>query len=111
MKNLDNMNCEKYFIVDRSNYTPGHGYKIVRKHVNSHEAINFFNRVISTWNGLSPDIVNCDAVEKELHRFVRVDMLAAYLVSIASSVVRPVFCEVLIAIIVVDVCHYFQNLD
>ena len=35
----------------------------VRKHVNSHEAMNFFfNRVISKWNGLSPDIVNCDNV-------------------------------------------------
>ena len=33
MKNIDNMDCDKYFIVDLSNYTRGHGYKIVRKHV------------------------------------------------------------------------------
>ena len=54
MKTIDNMGCDKYFTVDRLNYTRGHGYKRVRKHVNSHEAMNFFfNRVISTWNGLS----------------------------------------------------------
>ena len=58
------MDCDKYFTVDRSNYTRGYGYKIVRKPVNSHEAMNFFfNRVIRTWNGLSPDIVNCDNVD------------------------------------------------
>ena len=31
-----------------------------------------------------------DSVEKEVYRFVRIDMLADYLVSVSSSVVRPV---------------------
>ena len=52
-----------------------------------------------------------DSVEKEVQRFVRIDMLADYLVSVSSSVVRPVYYELLIAIHVVNAFHYFKNLD
>ena len=51
-----------------------------------------------------------DSVEKDVLRFLRVDMLADYLVSVSSSVVRQVYYEVLIAIHVVNVFHYFENL-
>ena len=42
LRNIDNIDCDKYFKVHQTNYTRGHGYKI-RKHVNSHEAMNFFS--------------------------------------------------------------------
>ena len=63
-----------------------------------------------TMSGLSPFHVLM-TVEKEVHRFVRVDMLADNLVSVSTSVVRLVYYEVLIAIHVVNVFHYFENLD
>ena len=83
-------------------------------------AISLFHRAVP-FKGI--DIVAIDniwsesipfadsSVEKEVHRFMRVDMLAHYLVSMSSSVVRPVYCEVLIAIHAVDVFHYFESLD
>ena len=61
-----------------------------------------------TMSGLSPFHVLMTLEKKFI---VRVDMFADYLVSVSSSVVRPVYYEVLIAIHVVNVFHYFENLD
>ena len=52
-----------------------------------------------------------NSVEKEVHRFVRVDIIAKYLSTMSSNVVRLVYYEVPIAIHIANVFHYFENLD
>ena len=64
IKGIDNMDCSKYFTIDRSNYTRGNGCKIVGKSFNSHESKNyFFHRVVNLWNGLPRDVIDCDTVQ------------------------------------------------
>ena len=64
IKGVDNMNCNKYFNIDRTNYTRGHGCKIIGKSFNSHESKNFFfNRVVNIWNGLPQNVVDCTTVD------------------------------------------------
>ena len=58
-----NLNIEKYFTIDQSNYTRGNGHKIIGKRFQSHEAKHFFfNRVVNVWNKLPSSVVNCDTV-------------------------------------------------
>ena len=69
IKGIDNMDCTKYFTIDRSNYTRGNGCKIVGKYFNSHESKNyFFNRVVNLWNGLPREVIDCNTVETFKHR-------------------------------------------
>ena len=64
IKGIDNMDCSKYFTIDRSNYTRGNGCKIVGKAFNSHESkIFFFHRVVNLWNGLPREVIDCNTVE------------------------------------------------
>ena len=46
IKGIDNMDCSKYFTIDRSNYTRGNGCKIVGKSFNSHESQHYSGCVI-----------------------------------------------------------------
>ena len=64
IKGIDNVNCNKYFTIDRSNYTRGNGCKIIGKAFNSHESKNFFfNRVVNLWNGLPREVIDCNTVD------------------------------------------------
>ena len=64
IKGIDNMDCSKYFTIDRSNYTRGNGCKIVGKAFNSNESKhNFFHRVVNLWNGLPREVIDCNTVE------------------------------------------------
>ena len=64
IKGLDNMAVDKYFTIDRSDYTRGNGYKIIRKRFQSNEAKHFFfNRVVNIWNKLPGNVVDCNTIE------------------------------------------------
>ena len=69
IKGIDNMDCSKYFTIDRSNYTRGNGCKIVGRSFNSHESKHFFfHRVVNLWNGLPREVIDCNTVETFKHR-------------------------------------------
>ena len=64
IRGIDNMDCNKYFSIDNSNYTRGNGCKIIGKPFNSNESKNFFfNRIVNLWNGLPRDVVECNTVD------------------------------------------------
>merc|ERR1711917_138856 len=63
MKGHDNMEVDKYFTLDHSDYTRGNGYKIIGKRFQSNEAkYFFFNRVVNIWNKLPRSVVDCNTV-------------------------------------------------
>ena len=65
----DNLATDKYFTIDRSNYTRGNGFKIIGKRFHSNEAKHFFfNRVVNIWNKLPRNMVDCTSVETFKHR-------------------------------------------
>jgi hypothetical protein len=64
IKGIDNMDCNKYFTINHSNYTRGNGCKIIGKQFKSHESKNFFfNRVVNLWNGLPREVIECNSVD------------------------------------------------
>lgn len=64
MRGIDNMDCNKYFSIDKSNYTRGNGCKIIGKSFNSNESKNFFfNRIVNLWNGLPRGVIECSTVD------------------------------------------------
>ena len=64
----DNMIVDKYFTIDRSNYTRRNGFKIIGKRFQSNEAKHFFfNRVVNIWNKLPSNVVDCTLVETFKH--------------------------------------------
>ena len=64
IKGIDNMDCNKYFTIDHSNYTRGNGCKIVGKAFGSHESKNhLFHRVVNPWNRLPRDVIDCNTVD------------------------------------------------
>ena len=68
IKGIDNMDCNKYFSIDHSNYTRGNGCKIIGKSFNSYESKNFFfNRIVNLWNGLPRDVIECNTVDTFKH--------------------------------------------
>jgi hypothetical protein len=63
IKGIDNMAADKYFNIDRSNFTRSNGYKIIGNRFNCIDSKKiFFNRVVNLWNKLPRDIVNCNTV-------------------------------------------------
>ena len=64
IRGIDNMDYNKYFTINNSNYTRGNGCKIIGKSFNSNESKNFFfNRIVNLWNGLPRDVIECSSVD------------------------------------------------
>ena len=71
IRGIDNMDCNKYFSIDNTNYTRGNGCKINGKSLTrkSNESKNFFfNRIVNLWNGLPRDVIECNTVDTFKHR-------------------------------------------
>ena len=71
---IDNIEANKFFVVDHRQETRGHNKKIrkkachldVRKHA-------FSNRVVNFWNGLPQEVVECESLvtfKKKLDRYM-----------------------------------------
>ena len=62
-KSLDNVETNKFFIVDHGRETRGHNKKIRKKtcHLDIRKN-SFSNRVVNFWNGLPQEVVSCDSL-------------------------------------------------
>ena len=62
-KGHDNLDINKYFTLDQSNFTRNNGYKLIGQPFVSFESKHFFfNRVVNVWNQLPREIVNCSTI-------------------------------------------------
>jgi len=63
-KGYSNLDVNKYFVIDHSNFTRNNGCKIVGKRFQSLETKHFFfNRVVNIWNKLPSETVNSNLIE------------------------------------------------
>ena len=64
VKGIENIDVEKYFMLDTSNTTRCNGYKIVGKRFQTNEAKYFFSDcVVNIWNGLPSNVIDCSTTE------------------------------------------------
>ena len=63
LKGHDDLDIDKYFTLDHSNFTRNNGYKLIGKPLGSYESKHFFfNRVVNVWNQLPREVVSCNTI-------------------------------------------------
>ena len=72
IKGHDELDVDKYFTLDRSNFTRNNGYKLIGQPLGSFESKHFFfNRVVNIWNKLPREVVNCNTIQTFKNRLDR----------------------------------------
>ena len=72
LKGFDNLDADKFFTLDLSNFTRNNGYKLIGQPLGSFESKHFFfNRVVNVWNQLPCEVVNCNTIQTFKNRLDR----------------------------------------
>jgi ribonucleases P/MRP protein subunit RPP40 len=65
MKGFEGVNIDDFFVLQPTNKTRGHPYKIAKKYARLDVRKYFFsNRVVNEWNNLSEEIVNSSSINE-----------------------------------------------